>query len=240
MSQQAKGPRKSLTDTITDEMKQPLKAVKIAGHLDPAKHPFAFHLMVRSKPSHFHEPHWRGQLCRALHDRYLHLFMAVLLVLDMFLLISSMHVELYHLESEIDDFHEACSAHAHSLHGYGDDALLETEEYLKWSSVSILAFFGLEIVLCIIGEGLHYLKNPMHSLDVVVIALSLYFECQNDAYTSVLLLSARLWRFFRLLHGTIEVFEVEEEFSGNKNGPEKMEDSDEYKQVPMDAIVPDN
>ena len=156
------------------------KAVKFNAILDPSNYPFTFHLLIRSKPPHFHHIHWRGALCRFLHNKYLHLFSAVLLILDMMLLISSMHIEVYHLESEIDDFEIACEAHAHSLHGYGDDNLLEVEEHLKWASVSILCFFGLDIVLSLLGEGVHYLYNPMHCVDIVVVGLSLFFELQNE------------------------------------------------------------
>ena len=173
--------------------------------LDPEHDLISHALLVRTKPPHFHHPEWRGQLCRFLHLAYLHHFMNLLLVIDIAILITSMQIELYHLESEIDDFDEACHDGAHSLHGYGNDYLLQVEEHLMYTSVGILSFFGLEIALCLIGEGLHYLSNPLHCLDIIVVSLSLFFELHSDSFASTILILIRVWRFLRLVHGTMEM-----------------------------------
>ena len=49
---------------------------------------------------------------------------------------------------------------------------------------------------------------------------------------------ARLWRFFRLLHGTVDIVEVEEEFADKKKNKDEPDKGKEYTKVPMDAVVP--
>ena len=152
--------------------------------------------------------------------------MAILLIVDIMVVISSMHVELYFLESMISDFMIACSEQKESLHGYGDRKLLEVEEQLKYTSISILCFFALDIILSLVGEGVHYLRNPLHCLDTIIVGLSLFFELQDESYASVLLIVGRLWRFFRLIHGTVEIAEEEVAISIRKDEEFKADEDE--------------
>lgn len=205
--------------------------------LDP-KHDVVVHaLLVRTRPDHFHDPEWRGQLCRFLHSKYLHHFMNMLLVVDIAILITSMQIELYHLESEIDDFEEACHDGAHGLHDYGNDYLLQIEENLMYTSVAILSFFGLELALCLIGEGLHYISNPLHCLDIIVVSLSLFFELHSDSFASTILILIRVWRFLRLVHGTMEM--VYDSDSGSDSGDEGENEKKGSKKVDSTDIDDD-
>ncbi len=160
------------------------------------------HLLVRKKPKHFYDDYWQAKLARFLHNDSFHNAMNVLLIFDLSILIVSMQLELYYLISQIDSFSEACHDHAHTLQHYGDHALHEAEQVLTWVSISILIVFLIENVLVLLSEGSGYLDTPMHALDFIVVALSLYFELGSRTFAATILLISRTWRFIRMVHGT--------------------------------------
>ena len=75
-----------------------------------------------------------------------------------------MQIELYHLESEIEEFHDACEDHAHSLHGYGDDHLIDVEENLKWTSGILISTLITSICTYYICKHLIYYMGPSFAL----------------------------------------------------------------------------
>lgn len=174
-------------------------------------------LVIRKKPKWFHHNHYRGQLVRFLHSGFVGHTMNVLLVVDIVLLIVGIQMEVYYLESKIDDFAEACEHHAESLDHYGDHELHEQEKQLVATSIGILSVFLLEIFLSIIAEGMVFFHSPLHWLDMVVISVSLFFEVHGDHAAAEALILVRCWRFLRLIHG---VFDILEDNSGDEEGAE--------------------
>ena len=164
-------------------------------------------LLVKEKPAHFHEEGWRGKLCRFINDPILHHTMNFLLIVDMIIVVVSMQMEVYYLESQIEDFEIACHDGAHSLHHYGNTKLEKLEHQLEYVSIAILSFFALEIILAVIAEGKVFFSNPLHCLDVVVVTVSLYFELDGHDVSSGILVLVRSWRFLRIVHGVVEILE---------------------------------
>ena len=81
-----------------------------------------------------------------------------------------------------------------------------------------MSIFAADILLCIIAEGLHFFKNPLHSLDIVVISLSMYFEIEADNFSATIVILVRIWRFLRLVHGTVEIIHEDNDEEVDKEG----------------------
>ena len=97
-------------------------------------------------------------MARFLHSDRLHFFMNVLLVLDLSILIISMQLELYYLDSKIESYETACDHHATDLEHYGTTSLHEAEEDLKWISIGILGIFIIE------NDSFAHLRQQWHHL----------------------------------------------------------------------------
>ena len=167
-------------------------------------------VLVKEKPDHFHEPGWQWSLCRIVGDPYVHHILNLLLIIDMIILVVSMQMEVYYLESQVEAFSEACHDDAHSLHDYGNHKIETIEHNLEYASIAILSIFAFEIVLAIIGEGKVFFNNPLHCLDMVVVAVSLYFEIDGHNVAAGVLVLVRTWRFLRIVHGVVEILEEDE------------------------------
>ena len=178
--------------------------------------------VIRKKPEWFMHDTWRGKLCRFLHSGLVTHTLNLLLVVDIILLIASMQIEVYFLESQVEDYESAYEHHAESLEHYGNHNLLEREEHLKAASIGILSVFAFEICLCAFAEAMVYFQNPLNYLDIVVITVSLYFEVEGENTSGGILVLVRCWRFLRLLHGVFDILEEEdEEKEGEGHGDEE-------------------
>lgn len=127
-------------------------------------------------------------------------------------------------------------------HGHHSHHIAHTCHF--WS-VAILCFFMLELLVKIWISPSAFFGNFFHVLDLIVVSVSLfidtimvqlvmYFWGDSTAgfdILSLLLLTSRLWRIARIIHGIFEVVlaqkeemdELQHEISENKEANEKLE-----------------
>ena len=170
----------------------------------------AKNVLVKDKPEHLNDEGWRGQLYRFVNNPYVSNAINFLLLIDMVILVVSIQMEVYYLESQVEDFEKACHDGAHSLHDYGKKEQEEQEQKLEYASIAILSVFALEILLSIISEGKQFFRNPLHCLDVLVVAVSLYFEIDGHHIAAGVLVLVRTWRFLRIVHSVVEILDENE------------------------------
>merc|ERR1711998_723310 len=160
-----------------------------------------------------------------------HLFL-VLLALDVLLVVVSIALEIEYLHSRergaakmVDVCLESVSNHSSSasrrmlgsgaavdfsscahFSSYSTEEWLHTlEQALAEVSLSILVVFAIENVLLLAALRTAFLLNFFHTLDLVVVVLSITFEVMFSAHPEGwLLIIARSWRFARIGHGFVE------------------------------------
>jgi hypothetical protein len=93
---------------------------------------------------------------------------------------------------------------------YGQHWMHEMAHQMELLSIIILVIFLAENLLLIIANGLRFFTNCWHTLDIVVVVISLVFELQavfgeGEEAAVGLMVVARSWRFIRLGHGITEI-----------------------------------
>lgn len=167
-------------------------------------------VLLKKKPVHFDHPGWRGTLCRIVSNPIVHHLLNTLLVIDIVILVVSTQMEIYYLDTQVENFDKACHDGAHSLEHYGDHTIHTYEHNLEIASIAILSIFALELLMSIIGEGEVFFHNPLHILDVIVVSISMYFEIGGNTTAAEVIVLVRCWRFLRIVHGVVEILEEEE------------------------------
>mmetsp|Transcript_67042 Transcript_67042/g.135156 ORF Transcript_67042/g.135156 Transcript_67042/m.135156 type:complete len:235 (+) Transcript_67042:164-868(+) len=169
-----------------------------------------------------HGDTWAHEINSWMHDPTTEIVLHILLFVDIILLAMSMQVEVYYLESKVDDLehsceHHECPSHHGELEKMGNEAYEHAEEGLVYASVAILCVFLLHSVMLVVANGLKYFKNPLSVLDLTVVLISLVFELADHENVSVgILVLVRAWRFVRIGHGIHEL-----EQGGEKEKKEK-------------------
>lgn len=180
---------------------------------------------------------WRDRLRSFLFSKGLHVFMCVLLVLDLVLVIASLELQILSDQAELAEW-KKCDAqfdaglavprglrgpmnnpqnlpvcepdlhYAHLLH--------HVEIALAWFSVGILCLMLLENALLFLCLGMEFLCDVFYMLDTFVVSVSLAFEIAalsgflaNNALGGLLIIG-RTWRFARVAHGFYFLEHVEE------------------------------
>jgi hypothetical protein len=172
----------------------------------------------------FHRPRrvtvgWRNKLNSALGSEVVHTILNTLLVFDLLTVVVGMLLEQQHSDTQVHDIrqafksciknHKLCPSLDHLGH-YGAHSLHEWAELMEYLSLTILLVFLLENVLLLIANGYKFLRNPWHTLDLVVVVVSIGFELDaimvtGDNAVVGLVVLARLWRFIRIGHGLHEI-----------------------------------
>jgi hypothetical protein len=100
-----------------------------------------------------------------------------------------------------------------------------TEHKLHKASVSVLLFFGLQIVLCMIAYGKRFFHDFFQMFDAFIIFFSLFMELVlhvKEGGLFVLLLS---WRVVRIVHGLLTSAKLGKENTNVKKGQAALESS---------------
>ena len=112
---------------------------------------------------------------------------------------------------------------------FGNSTLHDSEKICAYISIGILVFFTLEHILLLLCDGvMSYIKYPFHLLDLLVVLISLGFEClakKEVAMGTGILIIARSWRFMRVVHGVVEIDHSGSE--GNAGGKDAKGEGDE-------------
>uniref|UniRef100_H2Z728 Voltage-gated hydrogen channel 1 n=1 Tax=Ciona savignyi TaxID=51511 RepID=H2Z728_CIOSA len=131
----------------------------------------------------------REKLKHILHSKPIHIAIIVLVVLDSFLVIGELLIDLKII-----------------IVPHGNPA----PEILHGFSLSILSIFMVEIALKIIADPHHFIRHKVEVLDAVVVVISfgvdiaLIFVGESEALAALgLLVILRLWRVFRIINGII-------------------------------------
>ena len=139
--------------------------------------------------------------------RSVEIALAVLLLVDIVLGIVAVTLELYYLESVIEDYEDCtqrgdCPAHSDHL---GDHNIEDAEHKVSYASIAILCIFLLDHVLLFVAIDFAWFKSPLHVFDFVTTVVSLYFEIALGAGAAIsLVVVSRAWRFIRLGQGVEE------------------------------------
>ncbi|CAK0894070.1 unnamed protein product [Prorocentrum cordatum] len=158
----------------------------------------------------------RARLHKLLEDRRLHAVLLVLLVIDVFLVVLGSVLEVHYVESKYEDAEKVAVACAAGGVGgcvipdeYGDHYFHDAEIVCILLSMTILAVFLAEHLLHMFVLQRQYFSNWHHPFDlfVVIVALSLeIFALTGNLHVSLgIMVSARLWRFVRIVHGSAEL-----------------------------------
>nr|NP_001071937.1 voltage-gated hydrogen channel 1 [Ciona intestinalis]Q1JV40.1 RecName: Full=Voltage-gated hydrogen channel 1; AltName: Full=Hydrogen voltage-gated channel 1; Short=HV1; AltName: Full=Voltage sensor domain-only protein [Ciona intestinalis]BAE94277.1 hypothetical protein [Ciona intestinalis] len=131
----------------------------------------------------------REKLRHILHSKPIHVAIIVLVVLDSFLVVGELLIDLKVI-----------------IVPHGNPA----PEILHGFSLSILSIFMVEIALKIIADHRHFIHHKVEVLDAVVVVISfgvdiaLIFVGESEALAAIgLLVILRLWRVFRIINGII-------------------------------------
>ncbi|GAB5364265.1 hypothetical protein AAMO2058_000955000 [Amorphochlora amoebiformis] len=124
---------------------------------------------------------WQRSLLRFLHNAAVQDFLTFLLLLDIICVVSEILIEHYSQE--------------------GIEVPEDLELGLKYTSLSILITFCVEIFLYIVAKGLDFFTEPLEVFDMFIVAGSLYQDVVYEEATGGLLMLLRVWRFGRIFHG---------------------------------------
>lgn len=167
------------------------------------------YILFKQKPIHHNDDTLHGKLSRFVHSEKLHHALNILLILDIILLVITMQLELYYMESKIHDFENSCklSLSCLNFNEYGNEKIQHTEHILAKISISILIIFLVELFIVMIADGIiTFFKHPLHVLDLFVVSVTMFFELQNtDNLALSLAIIARSWRFMRFVHGVLDI-----------------------------------
>jgi hypothetical protein len=182
---------------------------------------------------------WRAKFVEIIHTKQVQTFLLVLLVLDVFLVITEIIVQ-SHKQAEIEvierEFEDAitglptsCGAENLTFVGKGQfmispqctfkvfvelpHNLHVAEQVLSWISFGILVVFALELVLLFVCLCRKFF-TVMYVLDTVIIGASLgvHFLTEDTSEYASLIIFIRTWRFARILHGVgLSVHDHDEE-----------------------------
>jgi hypothetical protein len=129
---------------------------------------------------------FRKKIGFIIESRNIQIFLIFLIFLDIGALIAEIVVESHFQENQ----------HIHDI-----------EEFLRWSSISILIIFAIEQILLIFSFDLDYFKHPMYIIDLIIVLASLILELIFKDYFVGFLALFRLWRVLRITHGIVIALE---------------------------------
>lgn len=163
----------------------------------------------------------RARLHKILTDWRLHSVLLVLLVIDLVAVVIGGVLEVHYLESKYEDAKKVAAACAGGIgeciipDEYGDHSLHDAEVFLIVLSIVILSLFLLEHLVHLCVLQLQYFSNWHHPFDLIVVFVSLcleIFALTGNLHIGMgILVSARLWRFARIVHGSAELVQSVEE-----------------------------
>lgn len=140
-----------------------------------------------------------------LHNRYVHLCLSSLLLVDIIIIIVSISLEIQYLFSKISDYEAVVSdcqsalndgenAHRCEAAEVGNESLIEIFEYLANVSLAILSLFLLESIILLVAKPYHFFSSLMYPLDLIVVVVSIALDLVfHSASQSGLLVLVRAW-----------------------------------------------
>lgn len=176
------------------------------GHPDPrylkSAKPLARSLSHSWRVSHFYES-WRHRMCHVFESQRFHVLVICLTLLDLVFVVSELIIEVVAQQNSCHLISEAGEPHAEIQFSPAVHAALDA---LFWASLSILAFFSLEILLKLLVYGpLYFLRHLFELLDAVIvivsITLDLVFRGKEESVTIEVIIVLRLWRLVRVMDG---------------------------------------
>mmetsp|Transcript_35495 Transcript_35495/g.78744 ORF Transcript_35495/g.78744 Transcript_35495/m.78744 type:complete len:267 (+) Transcript_35495:48-848(+) len=134
-------------------------------------------------------------LRKVFSSKYYHVSVIVLVLLELGFVITDVALIITYCEHEPHEVHIAT-------------------EVLSWASIGILGIFVVENIIKLLALGPVYYSHLMHLLDAIIVVASFVLELalRHTAVQEIggLLVAARLWRLFRVIHATQEVQENHE------------------------------
>lgn len=181
----------------------------------------------------FHGDDWHHRLNRFLHSNRVHLVLNILLVVDLLLVVTGLILEVEFLKTKVEDLEHVCEIGECPVPGgtshvdfeeQGNHDLEDAEKTLVYASVAILFLFLLENVGLILANGLYeFFSHFWHTVDLIVVVVSIVFELGPELDGVGFSVVARLWRFARIGHGVHHLEEVSE--SGEDSSDQRPTDS---------------
>lgn len=145
---------------------------------------------------------WRKELAEALESAYTHLFIVVLLLVDLLATAIDILKTIHNKSHDLD----ACVAMVESCTScIGHFERSKEWEWTYWLSIAILIVLLVNIAGLFVAFGLSFFRHPGYVLDLVVVVTALLLEILLDADTAGLLIILTLWRIVRVAHGIFEV-----------------------------------
>jgi len=129
----------------------------------------------------------REKLCHVIHHHYFQIVVCVLVLLDTAVVVTEIMLET-----------------SNNTEGHPNPDVELAESVLHYTSLSILSFFMLEIIVKIFAMGLSILKHKLEIFDAVIVTVSFFLDLFlspggiKDGIEFLVLL--RLWRITRIIN----------------------------------------